>query len=280
MRDYSKVSASFWTGKTGKAMRGDMQTQIVAMYLMTSPHANMIGVFTCPPIYISHETGSPLEGAMEGLKKLSERGFCTYDEETETIWVHEMARFQIGDELKASDNRVKDIQKQYENLTDGLIKQGFYEKYKDAFHLPEQKPLASPLQAPPKPEAGTGTEAGIEEEPTALVASKLPTCPQQEIISLYFEILPELPQPRIWEGQRQKNLSARWRWVASDLKKRGKPSEPEDCLDFFRRLFGYVSKSDFLMGKTGSWTASLDWIVESGNFAKIVQGNYENKAAA
>ena len=45
MRDYSKVSAQFWVGKTGRALSGDMQTQVVAMYLMTSPHANMIGVF-------------------------------------------------------------------------------------------------------------------------------------------------------------------------------------------------------------------------------------------
>lgn len=72
-----------------------MQTQIVAMYLMTSPHSNMIGVFHCPILYIAHETGSPLEGATEGLKKLIEGGFCTYEEDSETIWVHQMANFQI-----------------------------------------------------------------------------------------------------------------------------------------------------------------------------------------
>ena len=160
MRDYSKVSSGFWTGKTGRSLRGDMQTQIVAMYLMTSPHSNMIGVFHCPILYIAHETGSPLEGATEGLKKLIQGGFCTYEEDSETIWVHQMANFQIGEALKASDNRVKDIRKQFENLPEGRIKTEFFKKYGKAFHLEISKPLASPSEAPPKPEAVAGTEAG------------------------------------------------------------------------------------------------------------------------
>ena len=161
MRDYSKVSGAFWTGKTGKAMRGDMQAQIIALYLLTSPHSNMIGVFHCPIIYMAHETGCPIEGATKGLQTLCEGGFCTYDDESETVWVHEMAKFQIDEQLKANDKRVSGIQKQYANMPEGRIKSGFYEKYRDAFYLTNQdekhKPIASPLEAPPKPEAGTGT---------------------------------------------------------------------------------------------------------------------------
>lgn len=164
MRDYSKISGAFWTGDTGKRLRGDMQAQIVALYLMTSPHANMIGVFYCPVIYIAHDTGIPFEGALEGLKKLCEGGFCAYDEASEMVWVHEMAKFQIGDELKPTDNRVKDLHKQFENIAEGRIKQGFFARYKDAFLLPEytgnNKPLRSPSEAPPKPETGAETETG------------------------------------------------------------------------------------------------------------------------
>lgn len=112
------------------------------------------------------------------------------------------------------------------------------------------------------------------------VASKLPTCPHQKIIALYSEALPTLPQPRIWEGAREKNLAARWKWVLSDLKSKCKPCDPEDGLDFFRRLFGYVAESDFLTGRAGDWSADLGWIVKAENFAKILQGNYENKREA
>jgi hypothetical protein len=150
-------------------MRGDMQTQIVALYLMTSPHANMIGVFHCPLIYISHDTGSPLEGASEGLKKLIESGFCTFDEESEMIWVHEMAKYQIGEELKDSDNRVKDIQKQYINLPEGIIKQGFYDKYHASYHLPHSCSHISPSEAPPKPLRSQKQKQEQEIKPLSLV---------------------------------------------------------------------------------------------------------------
>jgi uncharacterized phage protein (TIGR02220 family) len=166
MRDYSKVRGTFWTGSTGKVLRGDLQAQVIAMYLMTSPHATMIGVFHCPIIYIAHETGSTLEGALKGLQTLREGGFCTYDEVSEVVWVHEMAKFQVDEELKPTDKRVKGIQKQYENMPAGPMKSGFYAKYAKSFHLknsPENtKPLASPLQAPTKPEAGTEAEVNLK----------------------------------------------------------------------------------------------------------------------
>lgn len=119
------------------------------------------------------------------------------------------------------------------------------------------------------------------EKTTPLVDSKLPTCPQQEIIKLYAKHLPTLPQPRVWEGARAKNLQARWRWVIEDLGKRGKPNSPGDALDFFDRMFAYVAGSDFLTGRTGAWTGcDLAWICNAENFAKIIEGKYENKEAA
>lgn len=178
----------------------------------------------------------------------------------------------------------------------------------DKHQNPHVKEQASEIPAPDLHRARTGQEQGKNSECTEvaglipsslnphpltliphpeetleaspLVASKLPTCPQNEILALYAEHLPELPQPRIWEGVRQKNLAARWKWVITDLKKRGKPCGKEDGLDFFLRMFGYISHSDHLMGRSGSWSCSLDWIVGAENFAKIIQGNYDNKATA
>ena len=99
MRDYSKVSPQFWIGHTGKSLRGDKDAQLVAMHLMTCSHANMIGVFHCPVIYIAHETGLSLEDASKGLQRLIQERFCSYDEAREMIWVHEMAKYQIAAEL-------------------------------------------------------------------------------------------------------------------------------------------------------------------------------------
>jgi hypothetical protein len=162
MRDYSKVSGAFWTRGTGKSLRGDMETQIVALYLMTSPHANMIGVFNLPIGYIQIDTGLSFEGASKGLAKLIEGGFCSYDEVNEAVFVHEMANYQIGAALKATDNRVKDIQKQYENLPESHIKSKFYDKYSQAFCLKNISPSEAPYEAPTKPVTVTVTGAVSE----------------------------------------------------------------------------------------------------------------------
>ncbi len=47
-------------------------------------------------------------------------------------------------------------------MPEGVVKQGFFDRYGDAYNLIYIKPLASPLQAPSKPEAGTGTEIETE----------------------------------------------------------------------------------------------------------------------
>ena len=69
MRDYGKISPSFWTGKTGKAIKaGGQEAVVVAMYLMSSPHSNMIGLYYLPMMYLAHETGLGFEGASKGLQ--------------------------------------------------------------------------------------------------------------------------------------------------------------------------------------------------------------------
>lgn len=49
MRDYAKVSPRFWLGETGRELRkAGAEAQVVAFYLMTSPHANMLGLYYLP----------------------------------------------------------------------------------------------------------------------------------------------------------------------------------------------------------------------------------------
>lgn len=171
MRDYAKMTGSFWTGRTGKALRGDPAAQLLAAYLVTCGHATMTGVYYIPVLYMAHETGLGLEGASKALQRLIEEGFCTYDEGAEVVWVHEMARFQIGEALKPGDNQVVSVRKQFAAMAEGAIKSAFYARYAESFHLPPQlarpvdnspggKPLRSPSEAPPKPGAGTGERTG------------------------------------------------------------------------------------------------------------------------
>ena len=54
MRDYGKISPQFWTGKTGKAIKaGGPESVVIAVYLMSSPHSNMIGMYYLPMMYLA-----------------------------------------------------------------------------------------------------------------------------------------------------------------------------------------------------------------------------------
>jgi hypothetical protein len=75
MRDYARVSPQFWIGSTGKAIRKrGMECQMVALYLMTSPHSNMLGLYYLPVVYIANDTGMTIEGGFQGPCKALRRG--------------------------------------------------------------------------------------------------------------------------------------------------------------------------------------------------------------
>ena len=166
MRDFCKISPQFWTGQTGKDLRKDRDAQLVALYLMTSPHSNMIGIYVLPVMYIAHETGLPLEGASKALASLCAIGFCTFEADSELIWVHEMAKYQIGEQLDPKDKRCKGVQNELAKVPSSLLRKAFFSRYKNDFHLtPEPKKtkgLPSPIEAPCKQGEGEGEGEGEE----------------------------------------------------------------------------------------------------------------------
>ena len=164
MREYSTVSPKVWTGSTGKALRGDTEAQLLAMYLITSPHSTMTGVFYCPLIYMAHDTGLPLEGASKALQRLIEGGFVEYDEASETVFVVNMARWQISEKLKPTDNRVKNIRDEVRKMPEGRIRARFLELYKDRFCLADEPKKESPSEGPPDPLRSQEQEQEQEQE--------------------------------------------------------------------------------------------------------------------
>jgi hypothetical protein len=141
---YSKVSSRFWTGSTGRSIRGYLEAQVVSMYLISNPHTNMIGFYYLPLTYISNDTGIPIEGCSKALRRLCEEGFCQYDEASEVVWVVEMARIQIGAALKPDDNRVIGIEREYEALPNNAYLKQFFQTYGKPYHLKKARAYKGP----------------------------------------------------------------------------------------------------------------------------------------
>ena len=187
MRDYGIISPRFWIGETGKKLRGNTEAQVLALYLMTSPHANMIGVFHCPVLYMAHETGLSMEGASKALASLIEAGYCSYEESSETVFVHRMAAFQIAEQIKPSDKRAGWVVKEWQNIASDVIRAEFFAIYSEAFNLPKQGQIDSPLEAPSKTHRSQEQEQEQKQDIGALSASP-PKSPRGTALSADWEL--------------------------------------------------------------------------------------------
>ena len=137
----------------------------------------------------------------------------------------------------------------------------------------EENPIVTQCDAP---DTDTDTDTDTTTTPLtplqgdgAVEEPQKTSCPHQQIIAAYHEELSSCPKVKVWSKANEKNLARRWR---EDLTRQD--------LQWWRNLFKAVAESDFLMGRTsrdGPFVFSLGWCVKAENFAKVVNGNYENR---
>jgi len=102
-----------------------------------------------------------------------------------------------------------------------------------------------------------------EEKSRVLHNTSKKTCPYQAILSVFHETLPELPSVIKLTETRKKKLAARWFG-----------SKHSQTIEWWRDYFFMVKRSPFLMGSTGSFRTTFDWLIEERNFIKVLEGNY------
>ena len=85
----------------------------------------------------------------------------------------------------------------------------------------------------------------------------------QEIIELYHKNCTSLPKVTKLTDARKKLINARIK---------------DYSLEELEKAFKLVEESDFLTGRNGKWTgANFDWVMNTNNIVKILEGNYKNK---
>ena len=129
MRDYAKVSPAFWTRGSGKRLRGNIHAQLLGLYVVTCPNANMLGIYYLPEPTIAHETGLTIEQIRIAFEVLTEADFAHYDTQAEMVWVPNMATYQIGSELKEHDKRRLGIRAELAKVGNHWFVQMFLDRY-------------------------------------------------------------------------------------------------------------------------------------------------------
>lgn len=89
--------------------------------------------------------------------------------------------------------------------------------------------------------------------------------PYEKIKDLFHEICISYPKVIKLSDNRKKTIKARYIEYGKDI-------------EIFKTLFTKAEESNFLKGKNDSnWSASFDWLINSSNMIKILEGNYDNK---
>lgn len=78
MREYAKVYTAFWADPSTRSMSED--ARMLALYLLTCPHGNLIGLFRLPDAYAADDLQWASERVSKGFQELFEKGFCARDE--------------------------------------------------------------------------------------------------------------------------------------------------------------------------------------------------------
>lgn len=86
----------------------------------------------------------------------------------------------------------------------------------------------------------------------------------QEIVDLYNNTCVSFPRVVSISENRKKAIRARLKTY---------------CVEDLKKVFEIAEQSDFLKGKNDrNWTATFDWMLKDSNLAKILEGNYNNRA--
>jgi len=209
MRSYGTVTPSFWRGQTGRDIRGlGPAAQLVALYLMTAPDSNLIGLYYLPLLIIAHEANCQVEEARFILDALAELDWAFYDLPTETVWVKNMAFYQIAERVKRGDNRWRAIVEELGSYDKSPFFNRFLEVYGEPFNLNSPTQLGAilfgklgykPVKYTGKTKAPSTDEDVLQElaeKQGAEIASELLRHRQMvKLLGTYVEALPLMVNP-------------------------------------------------------------------------------------
>lgn len=110
----------------------------------------------------------------------------------------------------------------------------------------------------------TNTDNNIPPKGGESPAPSADPVPYSVIVDMYHTISKSYPKLRTISENRKKAIAARWK-------------EHKQNLDTFRELFTRAEASLFLKGKNKrNWAADFNWLMNSENMAKVLEGNYDN----
>lgn len=265
---YVKLFSSIYQG----TLRGNSDGLLVFTNLLA--HADRDGVADIHPRAIGEETGLPIDRVKDALLMLEspddesrspeEQGRRIVRIDEHRAWGWQVVNYAKYREIRNDEDRREQNREAQKRWRD---------KHKSA-SVSHDKPRSAHA------EAEVSGEGLISTTNVVLVPkSTIPECPHTEILQLWAEVMPDLPQhdPTLWpNSSRSANLRSRWRTTAAAKGWKTK----DEGMEYLRKLFLWCRNSPFLMGKVPAqkdrrtFELELSWLVNATNWTKVHEGKF------
>lgn len=178
MREYAKVYTAFWTDTTTRAMSEDART--LALYLLTCPHGNLIGLFRLSNAYAADDLKWSLERVSKGFEELFEKGFCARDSASDWLVILKYLRWNQFENPNVAKSAAKifDVAPACEPKSlcaQAILKYGAFlsEQFRNSLEtvsttLPEPSRNPEPSLAKPEPSQDPSSSADAP-DPVAVI---------------------------------------------------------------------------------------------------------------
>jgi hypothetical protein len=106
-----------------------------------------------------------------------------------------------------------------------------------------------------------GADAPTLASPASGRSSKFPSCPYEEIMRAYNEVLPELPEARLLNAERRRAIKGLWQFALTSRRTDGarRAEDGSSALAWIRNYFERARHNDFLMGRTQPSANHANW---------------------
>lgn len=272
------------------------------VFLIVSPFTQLSGIINVSERILAATFRLTTQQVRALLETIERRGKIV--RENNVIWLKNFIRYQNinGDALIRA---AKELEQLGEN---SLIYSSAKEIYPEIFETrgrhrdnprstPAEPVVIPPVDPPSTPAEPTGTVTVTEtvsvseiknikniehtnvclssqdnedaSENILKVDSKIDRTPYQQIVDMYHSLCPDLPRVKVLNDTRKRLLRARWRQYPD--------------FRFWESFFKRVHESDFLNGRLSlrddkpPFIADLEWLVRPSNFAKVLEGKYDNR---
>lgn len=254
---YGKVKETFWTDKKVQAMSDD--AKMLALYLLTGPHRNMLGCMRVPNGYIMEDMGWPSTRLADAIAVLCQCQFIYRDDDGWTLIANQLRH----DPLSKTPNHVKAAVSLAEAVP---AEASFYQEFAARFAAAlatidmasawHHQVIAIPLPSPePLPEPEPEPEG--EAPPAAARPDLTPA------VETWNELAGEvgLAKAQVLTDKRRRSLARRL----------------ESCggLEGWRAMLAKIRGSPGLQGVDGGWKADFDFVISETGFIKIMEGKYD-----